>query len=85
MIIHLRGRAIQAPEPAFGLHELDADTETAVSAGDGERCHDAYDRLRVRTEGTRLRAERSPTVRFTAATCGQQRDRGGQEAAAHSS
>ena len=41
------------------LHELDADTESAVSAGDSERFHDAYDRLlkHVRTEGTRLRPD----------------------------
>ena len=37
----------------------DADTESAVSARDSERFHDAYDRLlkHVRTEGTRLRPD----------------------------
>jgi hypothetical protein len=50
----------ELPEPALArLHELDADTESAVIDGDSERFHDAYDRLLeyIRTQGTRLRAD----------------------------
>ena len=48
----------ELPEPAAArLHELDADTESAVTTGDDARFHHAYDRLleHIRTEGTRLR------------------------------
>ena len=58
MIIRIFGDGqYELPEPALGrLHELDADTESAVSAGDSERFHDAYDRLleHVRAAGKRL-------------------------------
>ncbi len=61
MIIRIFGEGqYELPERALGrLHELDADTESAVSARDSERFHDAYDRLlkHVRTEGTRLRPD----------------------------
>ena len=47
MIIRIFGEGqYELPEPALArLHELDADTESAVSAGDSDRFHDAYDRL----------------------------------------
>lgn len=50
----------ELPEPALArLHELDADTESAVSAGDNDRFHDAYDRLleHIRNEGMPLAAD----------------------------
>ena len=50
----------ELPEPGVArLHELDAETESAVTAGDNDRFHDAYDRLleHIRTEGTRLSAD----------------------------
>lgn len=41
------------------LHALDADSESAVSAGDNDRFHNAYDRLLeyIRTAGARLSAD----------------------------
>jgi len=61
MIIRIFGEGqYELPEPALArLHELDADTESAVITGDDELFHDAYDRLleHVRNEGMQLAAE----------------------------
>jgi hypothetical protein len=60
MIIHIVGEGQRAARPAVPrLDELDADTESALTAGDDARFHDAYDRLleHIRTEGTRLSAD----------------------------
>ena len=61
MIIRIFGEGqYELPEPTVArLHELDADTESAVITGDDDRFHDAYDRLleHIRTEGTRLSAD----------------------------
>ena len=61
MIIRIFGQGqYELPEPALGrLHELDADTERALSEGDNDRFHEAYDRLleHIRNEGTRLAAD----------------------------
>jgi phage shock protein A len=57
MIIRIFGEGqYELPEPALArLHELDAETESAVSLGDSERFHNAYDRLleHIRAEGAR--------------------------------
>jgi hypothetical protein len=61
VIIRIFGEGqYELPEPAVArLHELDADTESAVTSGDNDRFHDAYDRLleHIRSEGTRLSAD----------------------------
>ena len=61
MIIRIFGEGqYELPETALPeLHELDADTESAVSAGDSDRFHDAYDRLltHIRAQGQRLAAD----------------------------
>jgi hypothetical protein len=61
VIIRIFGEGqYELPEPAVPrLDELDADTESALTAGDDARFHDAYDRLleHIRTEGTRLSAD----------------------------
>jgi Zn-dependent protease with chaperone function len=61
MIIRIFGEGqYELPERAVTrLHELDADTESAVTTGDNNRFHDAYDRLveHIRTNGTPLNAD----------------------------
>lgn len=58
MIIRIFGEGqYELPEPALPrLHELDEETENAVTIGDDDRFHDAYDRLleHVRAAGKRL-------------------------------
>ncbi len=61
MIIRIFGEGqYELPEQALAqLNELDADAESAVSAGDEQRFHDAYDRLleHIRNEGKRLASD----------------------------
>ena len=61
MIIRIFGEGqYELPAGAVSrLHELDADTESAVTTGDDARFHNVYGRLleHIRTEGTRLSAD----------------------------
>ncbi len=65
MIIRIFGEGqYELPEQALAqLNELDADAESAVSAGDEQRFHDAYDRLleHIRNEGTPLADDLRPS------------------------